>query len=317
MSKLLITGGCGFIGANLLPLLRANGHEITIIDNFSRGNISFLDDPNAYEVIEGDIRNEDFVKEVTLSKDAIIHLAAYGSVVESVIAPQDNFSVNAEGTFRVLNAALHTGVEQVIFSSTGGALIGNAPIPVNEQSVPRPISPYGASKLAGEGYCCAFANSYDMSVTVLRFANVVGPISWHKKGAVTAFFKAIMAGNPIKIYGNGSATRDFLYVGDLCQGIIAALNAKKPNFNVFHLASGREVSVKELADIVCRTASVPDHPIVFDPKRKGEVERNFAAFNLAEEVLGFHSTVSLEEAMELTWNWFKQYNGYLSVSTLH
>ena len=307
MSKLLVTGGCGFIGANLLPMLRANGHEITIIDNFSRGNISFLDDSNAYEVLEGDIRNEDFVKEVALGKDAIIHLAAYGSVIESVLAPEENFSVNAEGTFKVLSAARHAGVKQVIFSSTGGALIGNAPIPVNEQSVPRPISPYGASKLAGEGYCCAFANSYDMSVTALRFANVVGPISWHKKGAVTAFFKVIMAGNPIKIYGDGSATRDFLYVGDLCQGIIAALNAKKPNFNVFHLASGREVSVKELADIVCRTASVPDHPIVFDPKRKGEVERNFAAFNLAQKELGFRPTVSLEEAMEITWNWFKSF----------
>lgn len=307
MSKLLVTGGCGFIGANLVPMLRASGHEITIIDNFSRGSISFLDDSNAYEVLEGDIRNEDFVKEVAFGKDVIIHLAAYGSVVESVIAPEENFSVNAEGTFRVLSAARHAGVEQVIFSSTGGALIGNASPPVNEKSVPRPISPYGASKLAGEGYCCAFANSYDMSVTALRFANVVGPISWHKKGAITAFFKAIMAGEPIRIYGDGSATRDFLYVEDLCLGIIAALNAKKPNFNVFHLASGREVSIKELARIICETASVPDYSMIFDSKRKGEVERNFAEFDLAKTELGFEPTISLEQAMENTWLWFKQY----------
>lgn len=312
MSKVLVTGGCGFIGANLVSMLRAGGHEITILDNFTRGSIDYLDDPNAYTVVNADIRDEDAVAKVASGNDAIIHLAAFGSVVESVAAPEENFSINAEGTFRVLNAARRAGVGQVIFSSTGGALIGNAVPPVNEQSVPRPISPYGASKLAGEGYCCAFANAYDMSVTALRFANVVGPISWHKKGAVTAFFKAIMDGNSIHIYGDGAATRDFLYVEDLCRGIVAGLDAKKPGFNVFHLASGREVSVKELAEIACKVASAPDHPILYDPKRKGEVERNFAAYDLAERELGFHPSVTIEEAMALTWKWFQDYNAQIA-----
>lgn len=306
-SKVLVTGGCGFIGANLVPVLRSGGHEVTILDDFSRGRIEYLDDPIAYAVVQADIRDEDAVAKAASGNDAIIHLAAYGSVVESVAAPEENFSVNVEGTFRVLNAARRVGVRQVIFSSTGGALIGNAPPPVNEESVPRPISPYGASKLAGEGYCCAFGNAYDMSVTALRFANVVGPISWHKKGAVTAFFKAIMNGLPIRIYGDGAATRDFLYVGDLCRGIVAALDAKLSGFNAFHLASGREVSVRELAEIACKVASAADHPIVFDPKRKGEVERNFASYNLAERELGFHPTVAIEEAMALTWAWFQNH----------
>lgn len=307
MSKIVVTGGCGFIGANLVAMLRASGHEITILDNFTRGSLGNLDDPKAYTVENVDIRDEGAVVRAVTGHDAIIHLAAFGSVVESVTAPEENFSINAEGTFRVLNASRLAGVGQVVFSSTGGALIGNATPPVNEQSVPRPISPYGASKLAGEGYCCAFANAYDMSVTALRFANVVGPISWHKKGAVTAFFKAIMDGNPIHIYGDGAATRDFLYVEDLCRGIIAGLDAKKPGFNVFHLASGREVSVRELAEIACKVASAPNHPILYDPKRKGEVERNFAAYDLAERELGFHPTVTIEEAMALTWKWFQDY----------
>jgi UDP-glucose 4-epimerase len=269
-------------------------------------------------VVTADIRDEDSVVKAASGNDAIIHLAAYGSVVESVAAPEENFSVNAEGTFRVLNAARRAGVGQVVFSSTGGALIGNAIPPVNEQSVPRPISPYGASKLAGEGYCCAFANAYDMSVIALRFANVVGPISWHKKGAVTAFFKAIMDGNPIHIYGDGAATRDFLYVEDLCRGIVAGLDAKLSGFNVFHLASGQEVSVRELAEIACRVASAPEHPILYDPKRKGEVERNFAAYDLAERELGFHPSVTIEKAMEMTWEWFKCYHviGFASASRL-
>lgn len=308
MAKLLITGGCGFIGANLMPMLRAKGHDIAILDNFTRGSRDYLDDAGAYTIVDADIRDEEAVVKAAAGKDAVIHLAAYGSVVESVAAPEENFSVNAEGTFKVLNAARRAGVGQLVFSSTGGALIGNATPPVNEQSVPRPISPYGASKLAGEGYCCAFANAYDMSVTALRFANVVGPISWHKKGAVTAFFKAIMEGNPIRIFGDGSATRDFLYVEDLCRGIIAALEAKKPSFNAYHLASGREVSVKELAQIACKVAAAPDHPIHFDPKRKGEVERNFANYDLAKKELGFNPTVTIEEAMARTWAWFLDYS---------
>ncbi len=310
MASILITGGCGFIGANLVPALRTFGHEVAILDNFSRGSLSYLDDLGACEVFEADIRIEDAVAKAASGRDVIVHLAAFGSVVESVAAPEENFSVNVEGTFKVLNAARRVGVQQVVFSSTGGALIGNAVPPVNEQSVPRPVSPYGASKLAGEGYCCAFANAYDMSITALRFANVVGPISWHKKGAVTAFYKAIMNNMPIRIYGDGSATRDFLYVNDLCTGIIAAIDAKKPGFNAFHLASGHEVSIKKLAEIACQTAGVSNHPIHFHPKRKGEVERNFATYDLAKKELGFCPAVSLEEAMAYTWNWFQQYRNH-------
>jgi UDP-glucose 4-epimerase len=308
MANILVTGGCGFIGATLAPMLRAKGHSVTILDNLSRGSIAYLDDPAAYTIVQADIRDEEGVFAAASGKDAVIHLAAYGSVVESVAAPEENFSINVEGTFKVLNATRRAGVGQLVFASTGGALIGNASPPVNEQSVPRPISPYGASKLAGEGYCCAFANAYDMSITATRFANVVGPISWHKKGAVTAFFKAIMDGQPIRIFGDGAATRDFLYVADLCRGIIAALDARKPGFNAYHLASGREVSVKELAEIACKAAGAPEHAILFDPKRKGEVERNFADYDLAEQELGWRPSVSIEEAMALTWQWFREYS---------
>lgn len=307
MARLLLTGGCGFIGANLAPMLRQRGHEVRILDNLSRGRPEYLDDPGAYELVQADIRDEAAVQAACAGRDAVVHLAAYGSVVESVASPVENFQINVEGTFKVLNAARQAGVGRVVFASTGGALIGNATPPVNERAVPRPISPYGASKLAGEGYCCAFAEAYGMSVTALRFANVIGPISWHKKGAVTAFFKAIMAGDPIRIFGDGSATRDFLYVDDLCRGITAGLEAALPRFNVFHLASGRETSVRELAEIACRVAGRPDHPIVHDLKRAGEVERNFATYDLARDTLGFEPAVSVEEAMARTWTWMRHH----------
>jgi UDP-glucose 4-epimerase len=304
--RVLVTGGCGFIGANLAPMLRALGHEVVIVDNLSRGSTAQLDAAAAYTLVRADVRDAAALEPAMAGAQAVIHLAAYGSVVESVADPAENFSINAGGTFCVLNAARRAGVRRVVFASTGGALIGDCAPPVSEASLPRPISPYGASKLAGEGYCCAFAHAYDMSVTALRFANVVGPLSGHKRGAVTAFFKAIAAGEPIRIYGDGSATRDFLYVEDLCRGIVSALEAALPGFNVFHLASGREVSVRELAAIACAAAAVPDHPVVFDSRRKGEVQRNFASFALAREMLGFQPRVTLEEAMGRTWEWFRR-----------
>ena len=288
MKRIFVTGGCGFIGANLAPRLFDLNFEVTIYDNFSRGDLALLEDAANYNVIEGDVLDYQKLKTSVAGHDAVIHLAALGSVVESVTEPAENFKSNAEGTFNVLNAAREACIPKLVFASTGGALMGNTPPPVNEKSVPKPISPYGASKLAGEGYCSAFANVYDMSVTALRFANVVGPISAHKRGAVTKFIEAIESGGEIEIFGDGQAVRDFLYVGDLCQGIIKALKHYHEGFEVFHLASGAGVTIKELADLMCEVAGKSDYPLVFEEKRIGEVERNFASYDKAKAVLGFH-----------------------------
>ncbi|WP_020210038.1 NAD-dependent epimerase/dehydratase family protein [Gilvimarinus chinensis] len=309
MTKILLTGGCGFIGSNLGPLLIDQGFEVTILDNFSKGDISYLPKHDQFEIIEADIGDEEAVYNAAKGKDAVIHLAALGSVVESVVNPNDNFISNAEGTFKVLNAARRAGIKRCVFASTGGAIMGNTPPPVNETSLPKPISPYGASKLAGEGYCSAFSHAYDMNITALRFANVIGPISAHKKGAITVFIRALMNNKPITIFGDGKATRDFLFVKDLCKGIVSALIKNKPGFNVYHLASGEEVSVKQLAKTLCEVAEKPDHEIRFESKRKGEVERNFADYKKAKEELGFLPSFTLDEALKITWNWFLEHEG--------
>ena len=144
-----------------------------------------------------------------------------------------------------------------------------------------------------------------MQITALRFANVVGPWSWHKKGAVTAFFKAIMADQPIVIFGDGSATRDFLFVDDLCAGIKSGLESPGRGFTVYHLAGGREVSVRNLAEMIRRTANRPEHPITLRDKRRGEVERNFANYDRAKADLGFKPRHSLEQALIATWEWMQ------------
>ena len=306
-NKILVTGGLGFVGSNLIPFLEFNGYEVNVLDNNSTGSKSNLDSSKT-NIFIGDITNkEDVVKSIS-GCSAVIHLAARGSVNDSVLSPEENFEVNARGTFNVLNQARLSSVKNVIFSSTGGAIMGNTSPPVNELSLPSPISPYGSSKLCGEAYCSSFANVYKMNITSLRFSNVIGPMSWHKKGAVSAFIKAILNKNSIKIYGDGNATRDFLYVKDLCDGIILALNHELKGYNTFHLSSGEEVSVNKLAHQICKSAKVNKFPVQYLEKRNGEVENNFADYSLANKVIGFKPKTNFEDAINKTWKWFVAYN---------
>ena len=298
--RALVTGGCGFIGANLVPMLVDAGIDVCVLDDLSRGRADRL--PPGVELIEGDIRDDDAADRAVRGSDAVVHLAAFGSVAESVTDPVPNFDVNARGTLTMLRAAADAGVERFVFASTGGALIGDADPPVDESSLPRPISPYGASKLCGEAYCHAFRGSYGIDTVALRFANVYGPRSEHKKGAVTAFIKRALRGEPLVIYGDGSATRDFIYVDDLCGGIRAALTGAR-GLEVIHLASERETSIRELAQLVLEVTGA-NVPIEHEPRRRGEVERNFAIARRAAEVLGFRSRMSLEDGLAATAEWF-------------
>ena len=302
--KVLVTGGRGFIGVNLARAISPS-KTTEVLDNLKRASPTGWDQELS-TLREGDILNPEFVASCCGGMSQVVHLAAYGSVVESIADPERNFEVNVQGTLNVLRAAVGAGVRRFIFASTGGALIGDATPPVSEQSLPKPISPYGASKLCGEAYCHAFAKSYGLETVCLRFGNVYGPHSAHKKGAVTVFIKALMTGEPIVIYGDGSASRDYVHVEDLCSGIAAALDAPLAGGEVFHLASGRETSVLELARILRDVAGKPDHPIEFRPARAGEVARNFANYDKAQERLGFQPKWKLADGLAATWEWFQQ-----------
>ena len=300
----LVTGGAGFVGATLVRQLVERGHRIRVIDNYTTGHPSHLDGVDA-ELVEGDIRDEAALDKALAGVDAVMHLAAAGSVVKSVQDPVTNFEVNVIGTFRVLDAARRGGVERVVLASTGGALIGDATPPVNESSLPKPISPYGASKLAGEGYAHAFAKAYGLRTVALRFANVYGPWSERKQGAVNMFFKALHTGDPILIYGDGTSSRDYIHVDDISTALRLALeNADVPGGSVLHIASGVETTISMLAELCCAAAGLPDHPVEYRPVRRGEVDRNFATYDLAHKVLGYSPTVAREEGIAITWKWF-------------
>jgi UDP-glucose 4-epimerase len=304
--RVLVTGGAGFVGATLVRRLVASGHSVRVYDNYTTGDPEHLAGVDA-ELVEGDIRDVAGLDAALAGMDAVIHLAAAGSVVMSVEDPVTNFDVNVVGTFRVLDAARRAGVERTVQASTGGALIGDAIPPVDEMSLPKPISPYGASKLAGEGYAHAFAKTYGLRTVALRFANVYGPWSARKQGAMTKFFQALHTGQPIIIFGDGTSSRDYTHVDDISGALQLALESEDvPGGTVLHIASGVETTARELADLCRAAADQPDHPIEYRPKRPGEVDRNFAAYDLAKQVLGYTPSIERADGIRRTWQWFQE-----------
>ena len=302
---ILVTGGAGFVGATLVRRLVASDYRVRVLDNLSTGDAAHLAGVDA-ELVKGDIRDPAALDLALAGMSGVIHLAAAGSVIGSVQDPGTNFEVNVVGTFRVLDAARRAGIERVVQASTGGALIGDAAPPVSERSLPKPISPYGASKLAGEGYSHAFAHAYGLRTVAVRFGNVYGPWCARKRGVLNVFFESIHSGEPLIIYGDGSASRDYVHVDDISSALQLALEKDVPGGTVLHAASGVETTVSDLADLCRQAAGVPGHPIEYRPRRAGEVGRNFASYELAKQMLGYTPTVGREVGIPLTWKWFQE-----------
>src|ERR1700761_4783444 len=227
MKSYLVTGGCGFIGVNLIRQLKETGAAVRVLDHLSLGKREDVA-PLGVELQVGDIRDTKTVAKACEGIETVVHLAGHTRVLESLSDPALNFEINAAGTFNVLEASRRAGVQKVIFASTGGAILGEQVQPVHEGMLPRPISPYGASKLAGEAYCSAFFGSYGLNTVALRFSNVYGPYSYHKGSVVAAFFRNLRQKEPIVIYGDGEQTRDFVYVGDLVKAILLADSTNTP-----------------------------------------------------------------------------------------
>jgi UDP-glucose 4-epimerase len=301
----LVTGGAGFIGANLIRQLAAQNVQIRVLDNLSAGSRNDLAGMPV-EFFHGDIRDATLVEQAVKGAEVVIHLAAHTNVVESVKNPELNLETNVQGTFNLLKASVKQGVERFIFASTGGAIVGDVTPPVHEDLAPHPISPYGASKLAGEGYCSAFWGSYGLQTISLRFSNVYGPYSYHKASVVAKFLRQIQLGKPMNIFGDGEQTRDFLYVGDLCQAIVQSLEATLPFGQAIQLGSGREISINQLVALLRQVVGSNGFPTVtYASSRPGEVLRNYVSIARAKEYLGFTPATNLVTGVQKTWEWFQ------------
>jgi UDP-glucose 4-epimerase len=301
----LVTGGAGFIGVNLLRLLATHGVRVRVLDNLVVGRRADLDGLGA-ELLEGDIRDATVVRRALDGVDVVVHLAAHTRVIESLADPRENFDVNAVGTLNLLEACRQRGdIKRFILASTGGAILGDADPPVHEDMPARPLSPYGAGKLACEGYCSAYFGSYGVPTVALRFSNVYGPYSYQKGSVVAVFFKRILSGEPLVIYGDGSQTRDFLFVTDLCHAVVQAADAECAG-QVFHIASGIETSIGDLARRMI-AISETKVPIEWKPARAGEVRRNCARIDRARSVLGFAPNTALDAGLRATLQWFREH----------
>jgi UDP-glucose 4-epimerase len=298
----LVTGGCGFIGANLVRRLETRDDvRVRVFDNESLGRRSSLVDFRG-EFVRGDVRDRAALDRAMEGVDQVVHLAADTRVMDSIADPIFNFEVNVVGGLNLLEAMRVRGVKRLINASTGGAILGDATPPVNERMVARPLAPYGAAKLAMEGYCSAYAGSYGLEALSLRFSNVYGPGSRHKGSVVAAFLKRLEAGQPLSVFGDGEQVRDFIYVDDLCEGVLAGLNSAATG--VLQLGSGRPVSISALIEAMRRTVAPKMIRVEHKPARAGEIDATWCDISEARARLAFSPDTPLELGLERTWRWF-------------
>lgn len=303
--RVLVTGGAGFIGVNLVRALGRHGWDAVAFDDFSSGRRADAEECGYGEIVEGDIRDRDAMTRAMRDVGAsrVVHLAAQAGVPASIADPFHDCDLNVIGTLNALVAARDAGVGTFVLASSNAPLGEVAP-PASERVVPKPLSPYGASKLAGEAYCSAFAASFGLATTALRFANVYGPFSYHKGSVVARYLKAVQDGRPLVIYGDGSQTRDFVFVEDLCEGIAGALGNIAPGAAAtVHLGSGTETTVSDLADLVVKVVGEPVE-IVHEPPRAGEVQRSCSDISNAQRLFGYDPSTRLEDGLARTWAWF-------------
>jgi len=316
----LITGGCGFVGVNLIARLRERGDYVRVFDNLSVGSrddlgavtefaeISEPGDavPGQVELMVGDITDAEAAMRAAEGVDAVVHLAAQTGVMPSVEDPRFDCEMNVQGTLNMLMAARGAGAKGFVMASSSAPL-GEQDPPVSEMKVPRPLSPYGASKLAGEGYCSAFYGSFGLNTVALRFSNAYGPYSFKKGSVVALFFRKALRGETLTIYGDGEQTRDFIHASDLAQAIIKGAESGKGG-EVYQIATGVETSVNELTSAIKRLVERDtDIRVTVEklPARKGEIVRSVSDISKARRLIGYDPAVRLEDGLEETWAWFK------------
>jgi UDP-glucose 4-epimerase len=299
--KILITGGAGFIGRHLADhLVRSEDYEVTVIDNESLGARKHLDETRV-RFIAGDLRHRDDLRGALEGQDAVVHLAADTRVIDSIENPAHNFENNVVGTHNLLELCRETGVSRIVAASTGGAIVGDVTPPVHERMAAHPTSPYGASKLMLEGYLSAYTAAYGIKGCALRFSNIYGPRSFHKGSVVAHFYKQILSGQPLVVYGDGSQARDFLYVGDLVEGIRVAIDGDATG--AYQLGSGSPTTVNQLIEMM-RAVTGGELDAVYKDVRPGEVHVTWCDIDKARSDFGFEPSTTLEEGLRATWEWF-------------
>jgi UDP-glucose 4-epimerase len=302
VSRILVTGGGGFIGSNLVRGLLERGDEVRVLDNFSTGNRANLEGLDV-EVVEGELRSYERVHNAVRGVEVVFHLGALGSVPRSVQDPLTSNAVNIEGTLNVLLAARDEGIRRVVYSSSSSVYGLCRELPVRESAAPDPISPYGVAKLAAERYCVAFSRVYEsFESVVLRYFNVFGPRQSPRSqyaAVVPLFIELIATGDEITINGDGEQSRDFTFISNVVDATMRAADVPGISGRIFNVAASAPASVNELAATIGR---ILDKQVLrrAAPDRPGDIRDSWADISAAREALGWEPALGLEEGLRRT-----------------
>lgn len=306
--KTLVTGGAGFIGSHIVTALVERGDEVRVLDNLdtgSRANLAHL--AGSVEFIEGDVTDPSAVAKAVEGVEIIFHQAALASVPRSVAAPLDTNAVCVTGTVNVLQAARQSGVRRVVYAGSSSAY-GNDPTPSkSEKIVPAPVSPYAAAKLAAEGYCQAFTETYGLETVTIRYFNVFGPRQdpdSEYSAVIPIFVSLMLKGKRPTIYGDGLQSRDFTYVSDIVRGNLLAAAAQAVAGQVINVATGKQFTLLDLVASINRVLGTKIEP-VFADARPGDVRESLADISLARKLLKFEPQVAFDEGLERSIEYYR------------
>ena len=301
--RVLVTGGAGFIGSNLVRAILARGDDVRVLDNFSTGNranLAGLD--RDVELVEGDLRSYERVHAAVRGAEVVFHQGALPSVPRSVQDPLTTTAVNVEGTLNVLLAARDSGARRIVNASSSSVYGNGGELPRTESQLPDPISPYAVAKLAAERFCTSFSRVYAMEVVSLRYFNVFGPrqdpMSQYA-AVVPRFVRAVATGEPVTVYGDGEQSRDFTFVDNVVSANLLAADAPGVEGAVLNVATGGSTTVNELAATIGRLL---DRPVEkrYEPERTADVNASWADVGEARRLLGYETRVGLEEGLRRT-----------------
>jgi UDP-glucose 4-epimerase len=305
--RCLVTGGSGFVGSNLVDALVARGDQVTVVDDLSTGRRENLDQALAAgaELIEADIRDGLAISELARDRrpQQIFHLAAQIDVRRSVADPAFDADVNVGGTANLLEAARLAGTDRFVFASTGGAIYGEGegkPLPLGEDAAEKPLSPYGQSKLAAEGYVSLYRRLYGLSGVILRLGNVYGPRQdpLGEAGVIAIFCGRLAASQAPTVFGDGAQTRDYIYVADVVEAALTA--AEGDTSGPYNVGTGRETTVLELVEMLRELGGSDSFEPEFAPPRTGEVQRIALDSSRAASDLGWRARTGLRDGLRLT-----------------
>ena len=311
MPLVLVTGGAGFIGSRLVSGLVGNGYSVRVLDDLSTGRQDNLSEvAHAVDLRIGDIRDLAVVRDATRGASHVLHFGALPSVPPSILDPVKNAEVNVLGTLSVLLASRDADVKRVVYASSSAVYGNGASQPLVESSIPQPLSPYAASKLAGEHYCAVFSRVYSLETLSLRLFNVFGPRQDPDSpyaSVIPRFIARMLNGHPPVIFGDGSQSRDFTFVGDVVQAGVLALEApaSRADGRALNVASGKSISLNELATSLNGILGTHIEP-EYSATRPGDIQYSEADINLTRQVIGYEPSVSLDQGLRQTVSWFRE-----------